>query len=61
MGSILDDNNVVIAVVKNWVASIGAYFYEFDKQALVHHRRKWTDNGDDDVKEDTGSKMALVF
>ena len=40
-------NNTLIAAVKQWVTSAGAYFYKCGIQALVHCRQKCIANGGD--------------
>jgi transposase len=34
------DNDAVIAAVRKWIASAGAYFYESNMQAVIHRWRK---------------------
>ena len=44
-------NGAVIADVKQWVTSADADYSEHGMQALVHHRQKCIDNGDNSIEK----------
>ena len=50
-GRYFHSNNAIIAVVKQWIISTDADFYEQAMQALIHHWWKYIAKGDDYVEK----------